>query len=71
MRWFNELLLLKGFGDLKSYLDGDVGTSEIYGKSMHDFPAFNDTKKVSENIENIFDIILDNYGSTIEGGCNP
>ena len=52
-------------------MGSDVGTVEISGKATHDFSDCTYIKNVRENIENIFDTMLNNYGSPLDGGYYP
>ena len=68
-RGLNTILPLKIVGETYLYLS-DVVTEEINGEVTHDFSACTYIKTLSDNIEKIFDITLNNYLSKLEGDYN-
>ena len=63
----NTLSPLKGFGEQYSYLGGNVVTDKIHGEATYAFENHTCIKHISENIENIFETTINNFGSPLEG----
>ena len=70
-RGLNTISPLKVFVDPYFYLCGDLVTTEINGEVTHTFSARTYIKNVNENIDNLFDTTLNNYGSPLKGGYIP
>ena len=68
---FNTILPMKVVVHPEFYLCGDVGTYEIYGEATHAFISGTYIKYVFYNTKNIFETMINKYGSPLEGVYHP
>ena len=57
---------MEGFVEPELYLGGGFLVANIYGKATHSFAAHTCTKNLSDKIEKLVGIALNNYGSPLE-----